>query len=225
MKRNFILIVGIILLTACGAVSAGNLRTPSPIQAINQPVPAPPTAANLPAPTYSIPSPCNLPPITVPVMPSVIPGYTELDPATGLHMTGKPLAVDLQTYRLKVSGLVEKPMEWDFEELRCLPKVTIKASLECPGFFVDVTTWSGVPIATLLEKAGVKKTATQIVMISADGYQTYVSLKDALNERNFLAYEWMGQPVPVLHGFPVRAIFPQLEGSKWAKWLVEIKVE
>ena len=158
-------------------------------------------------------------------MPAVIPGYTELDTATGLHMTGKPIAVDLNTYRLKVSGLVDKPLEWNYEELRCLPKVTVKASLECPGFFIDLTTWSGVPIAALLEKAGVKNNAKQIVMVSADGYQTYVPLYKALDEHNFLAYEWMGQPVPVLHGFPVRAVFPQETGFAWVKWLVEIRVE
>jgi len=146
------------------------------------------TDESLPTPAYSIPSPCNLPPITVPLMPKVIPGYAELDPDTGLHVTGEPLEVDLQTYRLKVSGMVDKPMEWGYEELRCLPKVTVKASLECPGFFVDVTTWSGVPIAILLEKAGVKKTAKQISLVSADGYQTNVSIQDALNGHNFLAY-------------------------------------
>ena len=184
-----------------------------------------PQKLNMPSPTYSISSPCNLAQIKVPVMPKVIPGYTELDEATGMHVTGKPLTVDLDTYLLKVSGLVEQSLQWNYEELRCLPKVTVKASLVCPGFFIDTTTWSGVPIATLLEKAGVKKNARQIVMISADGYQTSVPIADALNEHNFLAYEWMGQPVPVLHGFPVRAVFPQLDGASWAKWLVEIRVE
>lgn len=158
-------------------------------------------------------------------MPKIIPGYTELDQATGLHMTGTPVTIDLNSYHLKVSGLVEKPSEWNYEELRCLPKVTVKATLVCPGFFTDTTTWSGVPIATLLAKAGVNKNATKIVMIGADGFQTFVPIEDALNEHNFLAYEWMGQPIPVLHGFPVRAVFPQLEGAKWAKWLVEIRVE
>jgi DMSO/TMAO reductase YedYZ molybdopterin-dependent catalytic subunit len=49
-------------------------------------------------------------------------------------------------------------------------------------------------------------------------------LEDARDESNFLAYEWEGEPVPVLHGFPVRAVFPALNGNKWVKWLIEIEV-
>lgn len=216
MKTNFILLVGIILLTACSAV-------PTVITAPTQT--SQPMDEIIPAPTYSLSSPCGLAPITVPVMPKIIPGYTEEDPATGLHMTGKPMTIDLNSYYLKISGLVEKPLQLNYEEIRCLPKVTAKPTLICPGFFMDTTTWSGVTIASLLEKAGVKKGAKQIVMVSADGYQTQVPIEDALDQQNFLAYEWMGQPVPVLHGFPIRAVFPQLDGNEWAKWLLEIRVE
>jgi DMSO/TMAO reductase YedYZ molybdopterin-dependent catalytic subunit len=220
MKRITILFVILWLLSACSASSpAGSTQTLPPTRTEDKP------ANSVPSPTYSLPSPCNLSPITVPTIPAVIPGYTELDPATGLHMTGKPIVIDLTSYRLKVSGLVDHTLEWNYEELRCLPKVTVKASLECPGFFIDQASWSGVPIATLLEKAGVKNSATRIVMVSADGYQTSITIGDALNEHNFLAYEWMGQPVPVLHGFPLRAVFPQETGYAWVKWLVEIRVE
>jgi DMSO/TMAO reductase YedYZ molybdopterin-dependent catalytic subunit len=225
MKRNFILLVGLMLLSACASVPAETQVKAAPSQMAELARTTPSPTAKPSNPGYSLTSPCGLPPITIPAMPAVIPGYTELDEATGLHVTGKPIAVDLQTYHLKIDGLVNNPLDYNFEELRCLPRVTVKASLECPGFFIDQTTWSGVPIATLLNQAGLKKTAKQIVMISADGYQTYVPIKDALNEHNFLAYEWMGQPVPVLHGFPVRAVFPQLTGFAWVKWLVEIRVE
>lgn len=216
MKRIYILITVLFILSACVSGLPAGRQTGKDIS-------KPDLTGS--SPVYSIPSPCNLPPITVPLMPEVIPGYTQLDEATGLHVTGKPIVVDLNTYTLKVSGLVEQPMQWNYEELRCLPSVTVKATLVCPGVFIDVTTWSGVPIRTLLEQAGLKKTAGRIVMVSADGYQTYVPIQDALDERNFLAYQWQNQPVPVLHGFPLRAVFPQLNGDVWAKWLVEIKVE
>lgn len=216
MKRIYILITVLLLLSACmPALPSGNLTA----EGISKP------DGIISSFSYSITSPCNLPPITMPAIPEVIPGYTQLDEATGLHVTGKPVEVDLNTYTLKVSGLVENPMQWNYEELRCLPKVTVKATLVCPGVFIDTTTWTGVPIVNLLEKAGVQKTATRIVMVSADGYQTTVSIKDALDQRSFLAYQWQDQPVPVLHGFPLRAVFPQMDGDVWAKWLVEIKVE
>lgn len=226
MKRIFILFVLLTLVSACGASSGSQVAATQPIQkATPSPSVAKETGVPTPKSDYSLTSPCNLPPITIPSLPAVIPGYTELDPATGLHMTGKPLVIDLSTYRLKVSGLVDHPLELNFEELRCFPKITVKAKLVCPGYFIDESTWSGVSILYLLEKAGLQKKARQIGLVSADGYETYVQLNNALNEHNFLAYEWMDQPLPVLHGFPVRAVFPQLTGFAWVKWLVEIKVE
>ena len=226
MKRIFILFILLTLLSACAGSSGNQVLNTQPIQEdTTAPSLQKETVISTPKSGYYLPSPCNLPPITIPTMPAVIPGYTELDPATGLHMTGNPLEIDLSTYRLKVSGLVDHPLELNFEELRCFPKITVTAKLVCPGYFIDESTWSGVPIVYLLEKAGLQKNAKQIDLISADGYETYIALNNALNEHNFLAYEWKDQPLPVLHGFPVRAVFPQMTGFAWVKWLVEIKVQ
>jgi sulfane dehydrogenase subunit SoxC len=46
-----------------------------------------------------------------------------------------------------------------------------------------------------------------------------------LTDGTFLAYEWAGKPVPVLHGFPVRAVFPRLTGGNWVKWVTEIRIK
>jgi DMSO/TMAO reductase YedYZ molybdopterin-dependent catalytic subunit len=62
-------------------------------------------------------------------------------------------------------------------------------------------------------------------MISADGYWVFLSLEDALRRDSFLAYELMGEPLPVLHGFPLRAVIPAKNGNLWVKWLQEIVVE
>jgi len=52
-----------------------------------------------------------------------------------------------------------------------------------------------------------------------------VNLEDALQPENYLLYEWEGESLPILHGFPLRTVFPTLDGSNWAKWLVGIRVE
>jgi DMSO/TMAO reductase YedYZ molybdopterin-dependent catalytic subunit len=161
----------------------------------------------------------------VPTLPAKIPGYTELDKSTGLHMTGTYQQIDLATYRLKVSGLVDHPLSLTYDELRCLPKVTDNPPLVCPGFFRDVASWSGVPIKDVLKLTGVQSKAKMLTLISADGYRTSLPLEEALKAENFLAYELEGKPLPVLHGFPLRAVFPGLEGNKWAKWVVGIEVE
>jgi DMSO/TMAO reductase YedYZ molybdopterin-dependent catalytic subunit len=163
--------------------------------------------------------------IVVPTLPAEIPGYTEVDPATGLHMTGTPKVVDLPSYRLKVEGKVARPLSLSYDDLHRLPKVTATPTLICPGFFTDITTWSGVSLATILEMAGVQPDAERITMKAADGYTASLDLDEALKPENLLAYEWMDQPLPVLHGFPLRAVIPGQEGNRWVKWLLEIVVE
>jgi DMSO/TMAO reductase YedYZ molybdopterin-dependent catalytic subunit len=167
----------------------------------------------------------ELVPITVPTLPSVIPQYLEVDPDTGLHMTGTPTMVDFPSYRLKVSGKVTRELSLTYDELRLMPKITATPTLECEGFFVDIATWSGPSLKSILEMAGLRPDAASIVMKSADGYSARLSLDKALAENNFLAYELEGRTLPVLQGFPLRAVIPDMSGNIWVKWLLEILVE
>jgi DMSO/TMAO reductase YedYZ molybdopterin-dependent catalytic subunit len=163
-------------------------------------------------------------PITVPTLPAVIPGEAELDPATGLHVTGDPVEVDLSTWRLEVTGRVDLPLRLTYDELRCLPKVEASPVLDCPGFFVDEATWAGVPLRDILELAGVQEGATQARWLAADGYNLWVELTPETLGSAFLAYEVNGATLPALHGFPVRFVWPGHEGFNWVKWVVAIEV-
>ena len=167
----------------------------------------------------------QLEPIIVPTMPNIIPGYLEIDPDTELHMTGKPTVVDFDNYQLKVGGLVDQELNLTYDEIRLLPKLTASPQLVCQGFFVDIATWSGASLDSILEMAKMRPEATSITLTSADGYKTNVSLEIALNPNNFLAYKLAGETLPVLHGFPIRAVFPGQDGYYWVKWLIEIEVK
>ena len=166
----------------------------------------------------------KLPPVSQPSMPALIPGYTELDPATGLHMTGTPQLIDLASYRLAVTGAVDHPLSLSYDELRRLPRVEDKPALICKGYFEDYANWAGASLASVLDLAGIKAGAVEVELVSADGYSTSLKVSEALAPGAFLAYELEGTPLPVLHGFPVRAVFPSLLGNKWAKWVVEIRI-
>ena len=168
---------------------------------------------------------CGLEPITVPSLPETIPAYGEIDPASGLHMTGEAQVIDFPAYRLKVSGLVDNPLSLTYDQLRCLPKITDDPILNCPGFFTDEATWAGASLAAILQLAQPQAEASKIRLISADGYGAEMKLERARGEWNFLAYELNGETLPVLQGFPVRAVFPGVGGSEWVKWLVEIEVK
>ena len=178
-----------------------------------------PRAVETPMPTV-----CVLPTVVAPTPPAEVPGYTQLDPDTGLHMTGKAQQIDLESYRLQVTGKVDRPLSLTYDDLRCLPKVQATTTLTCPGFFVDEATWAGAPMRDILALVGVQDGVFGLRLIGADGYSTSIPLATALSETSLLAYEWEGEPLPILHGFPVRAVLPGEPGSSWAKWLIEIKV-
>ena len=170
------------------------------------------------------PVPCALPRLAVPPTPAKIPGYTELDPSTGLHVTGSIQQIEITGYRLAVTGEVDKPLSLTYDELRCMPRTEARPKLVCPGFFEDTATWAGTPLGFLLRSAKVRVGAREVLLIGADNYSVVVPLKKAISGENFLAYEWEGKALPALHGFPLRAIFPGSEGNQWVKWLVKIEV-
>ncbi len=213
------------LLCGCGIATnsptenAPATPTRSP-NAVTDTTPAPLPATALPAVTL-----CPLPTVIPPTPPAVIPGYTELDEATQLHVTGQIPELDFATYRLVITGMVTTPLSLTYDELRCLPKREVMALLVCPGFFEDEATWAGASLYPLLNRAGVLPGATQLRLRSADGFSTLVELDAVRGPDNILAYEWEGEPLPVLHGFPLRAVFPDELGDAWIKWLVEIEVE
>ena len=221
--RVSLLLLGAVLLAGCAAPAPTLVPTPEPTPVLTAGLT--PAAAAQPSPAGSgAPTSCQPAPVTMPALPAIIPGYTQLDDTTGLHYTGTYQQIDLAAYRLRVSGKVDHPLELTYDELRCLPKTKASVRIVCPGFFEDTATWAGTPLAGVMALAGVQPGASELELRGADGYSAFLALKAALAPDNFLAYEWEGKPVPILHGFPVRAAFPDQQGSKWVKWLIEIQV-
>jgi len=202
-------LVGTVVLTA--ALHAGDEPPVMPTK----------TAVNA---AQSLSGTCALAPLAAAPTPAKIPGYAELDPSTGLHVTGTMKEIDIAHYRLEVAGKVGRPLSLTFDELRCMPRVQARPTLICPGFFTDVATWAGTPLKYIVDLAGPQEGATGVRLTGADNYSVSRSLSDATAPKNFLAYEWEGKALPRLHGFPVRAIFPGLEGNQWVKWVVKIEV-
>jgi DMSO/TMAO reductase YedYZ molybdopterin-dependent catalytic subunit len=138
-----------------------------------------------------------------------------------------PLAsagIDLTSWRLKVSGKVDHPLDLSYDDLRCLPKKTEEITIVCQGFFEDTAYFSGVVLSDILDLAGVQAEADTLVLKGADDYSSPCPLDAARSPDNLIAYEWEGQPLPILHGYPARALFPHMPGSTSVKWLLEIEV-
>lgn len=209
MRRNIYWLLIFPLFAACSAT------TPLP----------PTTVAPAPRLTTLPGTPCGLPPIVVPTPLAATPGPAELDITTGLHVTGKAQTIDLETYRLEVTGKVKHSLSLTYDDLRCMPRVETQTTIVCKGNFEDTAVWAGVPLRYVLELAGVQDGATDIQLTGIDGYAPIVGLDVAMSERSFLAYELRGQPIPLLHGFPVRAAFPGESGAYWVKWLLKVDVK
>ncbi|MBA3739915.1 MAG: molybdopterin-dependent oxidoreductase [Chloroflexi bacterium] len=139
---------------------------------------------------------------------------------------------DLATWRLRVSGMVERPFEVTYDELVAMPLheqyVTIACvSNEVGGGLVGNALWTGVHLKELLERAGVNPEATQIVGRSVDGFTVGFPTAWALadDREALVAVAMNGEPLPANHGFPARLIVPGLYGYVSAtKWLSEIEL-
>ena len=81
-----------------------------------------------------------------------------------------------------------------------------------------------MPLEEILQLAGLRPEASVIRLISDDGYAAEITLTEARKAGAYLAYELEGEPIPQLHGFPVRAVLPGITGGKWVKWLTEIQL-
>jgi len=159
----------------------------------------------------------ELPSVSQPPWPDQIPGYTQVDPETGLHMTGTPVRIELAYYRLKVTGALDHPLDLSYDDIRRMPRFTAKPALICKGYFENYANWTGASLTAILDLARASPSAKNVNLIGADGYSTSLTMAEARSPDAFLAYELEGKVLPVLHGFPLRAVFPALLGNKWAK--------
>ncbi|MEV5508394.1 molybdopterin-dependent oxidoreductase [Streptomyces orinoci] len=148
--------------------------------------------------------------------------------------------IDAKSWTLSVEGLVDQPLRLSLSDIEALPAQRRTVVHECFGnpFSPDVPTravanleWTGVPLATLLDRAAPQASARHIWFEGADrgsflGEDGLTFLKDlpleAAREHTLLAYLLNGQPLPTRHGFPLRAVVPGMFGTNSVKWLSRI---
>ena len=128
--------------------------------------------------------------------------------------------IDLNTWRLKVWGLVAEPREFTWVEFMQLPRQRQVCDIHCVTRWSKLdTVWEGVPFREVVKLVKPLSTA-QFVMEHAYGdYTTNVPLAELLNDDVLLAFQYEDQPLNPEHGGPVRMLVPQLYFWKSAKWL------
>lgn len=144
----------------------------------------------------------------------------------GLHVTGQPVDIDIDTYRLKISGAVKAPQRLSLDEIRGMEAQREQVTLVCPGFFVDEGYWTGVKIGDLLSLAEVEEGATRVTFFSADrGYSASLGLDEVMGEGMLIAYSFNDKALPKVHGYPLRVVAKDQQGNRWVKWLGEMVVQ
>ena len=139
--------------------------------------------------------------------------------------------VDPDEWTLRITGLVDEPLSLRYDELLARPTVEADVTLVCVsnevgGDLVGNARWLGVPLRALLDEAGPRSGADQIVGRSVDGFTAGFPLAAALDGRDALVAVGMnGEPLPLRHGFPARLVVGGLYGYVSAtKWLDEIEL-
>lgn len=152
------------------------------------------------------------------------PGQVQTVKWPVLHYQHVP-QVNLASWRLEVTGNVERPLSLSWDELVTLPHRDVLCDMHC------VTHWSrfdnifrGVPVQELLRRAGARPGAEAAMVHGAEGYTTNLPMSDLDREANLVATHWNGEPLTAEHGGPVRLLVPHLYLWKSAKWLTGIEV-
>ena len=170
--------------------------------------------------------------------------YTSNDDFYVVQHYGQP-DVDIDSYRLKLTGLVDNPLEVTLGDIKAMDKFEIDAGFECGGNRQDFyhglignAKWGGVRLSDLLKHAGLQDDGIEVVFYGADKgnenirdidvEQTFgrsMHIDDAMRAEVMVAYEMNGEPLPSFHGAPLRLIVPGWYGVANVKWLNHIHVQ
>jgi DMSO/TMAO reductase YedYZ molybdopterin-dependent catalytic subunit/rhodanese-related sulfurtransferase len=159
--------------------------------------------------------------------------------------------LDPVSWHLEVKGLVERPLRLSLRDLHNMRSETLVATLECAGNgrsafdppvegeqwqlgAVSTAEWTGVPLAEILDRAGLAPEALEIVFRGADQgnvgeaadpirFERSLQVTDAGHSGSLLTYAMNGEPLPLEHGYPLRLIVPGWYAVASVKWLTEIE--
>jgi len=173
---------------------------------------------------------------------------TPADDFFAFHQT-KTIRADASAWRLRIGGLVKRPIELSLQDLlKRTDRHNVAVTIECSGNsgdprvmngLVSNASWSGVRLAEVLKECSVQPEAREVVFLGMDseedrkfeaGNTSYLSphgwslyIEDALSGDHLLAFAMNGEPLPPEHGFPLRLIMPGWYGMSQIKWLTRIE--
>jgi DMSO/TMAO reductase YedYZ molybdopterin-dependent catalytic subunit len=158
-------------------------------------------------------------------MPRIPVGQTPTAPGKWpvLDLGAQP-DVAAETWQLAIDGACKRPLVLDWRAFNALEQADDVSDFHCvTGWSKLDVPWKGVRFSTVAALVEPDERATHIVCHAYDGYDTNLSLAEALKDDVLLVHTAVGAPLPPEHGGPVRMITPQLYAWKGAKWLKRIE--
>ena len=157
---------------------------------------------------------------------SIDPRNLEITPLKDFGTMGlTDQEVNLEKWRLRISGEVKNPISLTYEEIKALPAIERDVLQICPGVFANYGQWKGISIRELLKKANANDTVTHVTVRGPEGpyenLQRY-PIVDILSNKVFLAYQVNGKILPQKHGFPLRAVAEDYYGFDWIKYVYKV---
>ena len=134
------------------------------------------------------------------------------------------LAGNFAEWRLAVDGLVARPGEFTLDELKRLPPTTQITHLACEEGWSYIAEWTGVRLASLLNRVGISAQARYVVFFAFDRSWNSLDMADAMHQQTLLAYGMNGSDLPTGHGAPLRLHIPRQLGYKQTKYLARVTV-
>ena len=128
-------------------------------------------------------------------------------------------------WSLTVDGLVEKPFTISFEDLRAMPATELTTDIHCVTKWSKFdTTWTGVRVCDLFDRAKISDKATHVMGHAEYGYTANLPLADIMRDDSLVVYAYEGEDIDPIHGGPVRLLIPQLYFWKSPKWLRRLEL-
>ncbi len=147
------------------------------------------------------------------------PGQYLTDRFPVLHVGDVP-EYEPGQWDLTITGLVDNPFVIGLDELKEMPSVTLTFDIHCVTKWSKFdTSWTGVRVRDLLDRAGVQAGATHVLEHAEFGYTTNLPLADITTDEAIVAYAFEGEEIEPIHGGPVRIVVPHLYFWKSAKWV------